>query len=87
MLNTRAPEAGGSKMAARSFDNSLGCWTTKVQPGEFYITVAHAEEAITTVLGSCVAACIRDPEAAIVEFMAAVEHLWGVRDRTDGGGR
>jgi chemotaxis protein CheD len=65
MLNTRAPDAGGSTTASRSFDTALGCWTTKVQPGEFYITVAHAEEAITTVLGSCVAACIRDPDAAI----------------------
>jgi len=65
MLNTRTPDAGGSRTSARNFDNSLRCWTTKVQPGEFYITVAHAEEAITTVLGSCVAACIRDPDAAI----------------------
>jgi chemotaxis protein CheD len=69
MLNTLAPGAGGSRTAARGFDNSLGCWTTKVQPGEFYITVAHAEEAITTVLGSCVAACIRDPvlEPAVID--------------------
>jgi chemotaxis protein CheD len=65
MLNSRPREAGGSGMAARSFDASLGCWTTKVQPGEFYITVAHPEEAITTVLGSCISACIRDPDAAI----------------------
>ncbi|MFO7326026.1 MAG: chemoreceptor glutamine deamidase CheD [Pseudomonadota bacterium] len=65
MLNARSIEAGGSGIAARSYDSSLGCWATKVQPGEFYITVAHPEEAITTVLGSCVAACIRDPEAAI----------------------
>jgi len=65
MLNTRAPQAGGSSTAARTFDSAMGCWTTKVQPGEFYITVAHAEEAITTVLGSCIAACIRDPQAAI----------------------
>jgi chemotaxis protein CheD len=65
VLNTRPVDAGGSTTAARSFDASLACWTTKVQPGEFYITVAHPEEAITTVLGSCVAACIRDPDAAI----------------------
>lgn len=65
MLNARSAEAGGSSIAARSFDNALGCWTTKVQPGEFYITVAHEEEAITTVLGSCIAACIRDPQASI----------------------
>lgn len=30
-------------------------------------------------------ASARDPEAAIVEFMAAVEHLWGARDPADGG--
>lgn len=65
MLNARSAEAGGSSIAARSYDNALGCWTTKVQPGEFYITVAHEEEAITTVLGSCIAACIRDPQASI----------------------
>jgi len=33
--------------------------TTKVGPGECYVT-AEPEEAITTVLGSCVAACMRD---------------------------
>lgn len=65
MLNTRPRDAGGSTMASRNFDAALGCWTTKVQPGEFYITVAHPEEAITTVLGSCISACIRDPDAAI----------------------
>jgi chemotaxis protein CheD len=65
MLNALPPDAGGLKFASRSFDATLGCWATKVQPGEFYITVAHADEAITTVLGSCVAACIRDPAAAI----------------------
>ncbi len=65
MLNARSPAAGGTSTAARTWDNGMGCWTTKVQPGEFYITVAHAEEAITTVLGSCIAACIRDPSASI----------------------
>jgi chemotaxis protein CheD len=64
MLNARPPGPARST-TARNFDGALGCWTTRVQPGEFYITVAHPEEAITTVLGSCIAACIRDPEAAI----------------------
>jgi chemotaxis protein CheD len=65
MLNSRGSECGASGIAARAFDAALGCWATRVQPGEFYITVAHDGEAITTVLGSCIAACIRDPEAAI----------------------
>jgi chemotaxis protein CheD len=34
-------------------------WTVKILPGEFYVT--SSDEAITTVLGSCVSACIRDP--------------------------
>ena len=37
-----------------------GLRTIKVGPGEHYVTDA-AGEAISTVLGSCVAACIRDP--------------------------
>lgn len=35
----------------------------KVKPGEFY--VAPPSMAITTVLGSCISACIRDPELGI----------------------
>jgi chemotaxis protein CheD len=35
----------------------------KIKPGEYYVT--RRGEAITTVLGSCVAACIRDPDQDI----------------------
>jgi len=38
-------------------------WTVKILPGEFYVT--GSDEAITTVLGSCVSACIRDPVARV----------------------
>jgi chemotaxis protein CheD len=38
-------------------------WTVKLLPGEYYVT--RHDEAITTVLGSCVAACIRDPVAGV----------------------
>ncbi|WP_439598653.1 chemotaxis protein CheD [Falsiroseomonas sp.] len=53
----------------------------KVSPGEHYVTAA-AEEAIATVLGSCVAACIRDPVAGIGglnHFMLpeSREGVWG----------
>ncbi len=34
-----------------------------MKPGEVYVT--HAEEAISTVLGSCVSVCIRDPKTGI----------------------
>jgi chemotaxis protein CheD len=38
-------------------------WTVKILPGEYY--VARGDEAITTVLGSCISACIRDPLAQV----------------------
>jgi chemotaxis protein CheD len=65
MLSARRRDAGGTATAARAFDATIGCWSTRVQAGEYYITIAHENEAITTVLGSCVAACVRDPEALI----------------------
>lgn len=35
----------------------------KILPGEYYVT--SNEEIITTVLGSCISACIRDPDTGI----------------------
>jgi chemotaxis protein CheD len=40
------------------YDNVNSCQTAKLLPGEFYAT--REEEMITTVLGSCVSACIYD---------------------------
>ena len=31
----------------------------KILPGEYYVT--RSDEAISTVLGSCISACVRDP--------------------------
>jgi chemotaxis protein CheD len=42
----------------RYWDQSHTCFVARVLPGEFYVT-RHAE-AVSTVLGSCVSACIRD---------------------------
>lgn len=39
------------------------CYAVNVKPGEFYVTAQS--EAITTLLGSCISACIRDPIAGI----------------------
>ena len=44
-------------------------WTAKILPGEYYVT--RSDEAITTVLGSCVSACIRDP----VEGVGGMNHF------------
>jgi len=48
----------------RFFDNAAAAWMVKVFPGEFYVT-KKPDEVVLTVLGSCVAACIRDPLAGI----------------------
>lgn len=44
----------------RYYDTGQGCHVAKLLPGEFYVT--DKPEMITTVLGSCVSACIYDPE-------------------------
>lgn len=48
----------------RIFDANAQAWMVKVFPGEFYVT-KKPDELLVTVLGSCVAACIRDPIAKI----------------------
>lgn len=47
----------------RYWDKRSGMSTAKILPGEFYVT-AH-NEAITTILGSCISACVRDPKAGL----------------------
>ena len=51
----------GFEHIRRHWDPALACWTAKILPGEYYVT--RENEAITTVLGSCISACIRDPES------------------------
>jgi chemotaxis protein CheD len=48
----------GFEAIRRYWDRSLNISTAKILPGEFYVTAN--DELITTVLGSCVSACIRD---------------------------
>lgn len=48
----------------RYFDSKYKHMIVKILPGEHYVT-AEPSEMIVTVLGSCVAACIRDPETGI----------------------
>lgn len=54
-------------------------WTVKILPGEYCVT-PH-DEAITTVLGSCISACIRDPVAQI----GGMNHFMLPEDSTVGG--
>lgn len=63
--NVAAPPSPlpGFESIHRYRDPGRNCWVAKIQPGEYYVTT-HPE-LIGTVLGSCVAACIRDPAFGI----------------------
>lgn len=39
-------------------------WHVQIMQGDSYVT-ENASEVLTTILGSCIAACIRDPEAGV----------------------
>ena len=53
----------GFEHMRRFWDPTHACMTVKVLPGEFYVSAQ--EELVSTVLGSCVSACIRDSERRI----------------------
>jgi chemotaxis protein CheD len=52
------------RLGRRFYDSAQAAWVVKILPGEFYVT-GDQEEVLVTVLGSCVAACIRDPAMQI----------------------
>jgi chemotaxis protein CheD len=43
-------------------DPAIG-WLRRILPGEYYVT--GEDESLSTVLGACICACIRDPVAAV----------------------
>ena len=47
----------------RYFDVAANHWIAQILPGEYY--VSRNDEIITTVLGSCISACMRDPGLGI----------------------
>jgi chemotaxis protein CheD len=53
------PVVPGFEQLQRFWEPDTARWTVKILPGEYYVT--RSDEAITTVLGSCISACIRDP--------------------------
>lgn len=58
-----APSIPGFTRINRYWDADNHTVAAKLLPGEFYVT--KDDELITTVLGSCIAACIRDKETGI----------------------
>jgi len=57
------PVLQGYEHVKRSWDKTPECYAAKILPGEYYVTM-H-DECVTTVLGSCVSACIRDTKLGI----------------------
>jgi chemotaxis protein CheD len=43
------------------WDHGTQSWMVQILPGDYYVT--SGDEIISTVLGSCVSTCIRDPES------------------------
>jgi chemotaxis protein CheD len=68
----------GFEGVQRSWDPQNDCWTAKILPGEYFVT--RAGEAITTVLGSCISACIRDPATGV----GGMNHFMLPEDSTGG---
>lgn len=65
-INTRPKPARtlrGFSGINRYWDRQREIYAAKILPGQYYVTVE--KELITTVLGSCVSACIRDPAMGI----------------------
>ena len=53
----------GFSQISRFWDSAHNMCTAKIMPGEYFVSCS--EEIISTVLGSCVSACIRDPELRV----------------------
>lgn len=75
----------GFEQLQRFWEPDTARWTVKLLPGEYYVT--RNDEAITTVLGSCVSACIRDAQAQIGgmnHFMLPEENSLDADDGSSG---
>ncbi len=72
------PALPGFESFQRFWDRDNGCWMVKILPGEYY--VSRSEEAISTVLGSCISACVRDPTRGI----GGMNHFMLPQDATQG---
>jgi chemotaxis protein CheD len=57
------PSVRGFDHVNRYLDRDHGIIAAKILPGEYYVTLEN--ELITTVLGSCISACVRDKELGI----------------------
>jgi chemotaxis protein CheD len=74
----------GSVATHHYFDRDFDCTAVKLLPAEYYVTDAGV--LLTTVLGSCVAACITDVEAGVAgmnHFMLPDDAEADARDQVE----
>jgi chemotaxis protein CheD len=57
------PPLPGFEHINRYWDKTRECFAAKILPGEYYVTLR--DEAVVTVLGSCISACVRDGKTGI----------------------
>ena len=57
------PTLPGFEHIRRRWDDNLGTINARILPGEYYVTMG--DEGVTTTLGSCISACIRDRVSGI----------------------
>ncbi len=62
----------------RGWDRHNERWSARILPGEYFVT--RSDEVITTVLGSCISACVRDP----VLRVGGMNHFMLPEDITNG---
>jgi chemotaxis protein CheD len=72
------PALKGFSQIRRYWNATNQHWTAKILPGEFFVT--RHDEAITTVLGSCISACIRDTKLRI----GGMNHFMLPEDKSGG---
>jgi len=84
-LTVRTDPASFRSSVHRYRDSRFNAVAVKVFPGEHYVT--NADEMLVTVLGSCVAACIRDPVVAVggMNHFMLPESGGGERGNSDWG--
>ena len=76
----RKPVLAGFEGISSFYEGASGLWVAQVLPGEFYVT--KSDEIITTVLGSCVSTCVRDPVVGV----AGMNHFMLPDDPSGGDG-
>lgn len=68
-------------MPSRFLNPQDGCWYVQVTQGDAYVTTDE-QEVLTTILGSCIAACVRDP----VSRVGGMNHFLLAQGRGDDSG-